>query len=341
MAANTIDLLNDPIETCRLVSHRTIHIARLFFNLTCSKIYLKLESLQPSGSFKSRGVGQYLLSRLAKASSSDKIHFYISSGGNAGLACSCAAVSLGAPVTIVVPMSTTPYMISKIKDSGAKDVVQIGESWAEADAHLREILIPEAKARGEAPIYVPPFDAQEIWDGNATLVEEVLEQLPGPPDALVCSIGGGGLLSGIMQGLDAAKYPDTRVLAVETEGAHSLALSLEKGELATLPGITSIATSLGARRVAAKAYEYAQRNSVTSVVLKDDDAIEGCIRFADDERIMVEAACGVSLALCYSGRLKERLPGLSAKSKVVIVVCGGSNVSTEMLHKWVEKRGCY
>lgn len=230
-------------------------------------------------------------------------------------------------------------MISKIKASGAKDVVQIGESWAEADAHLREVLVPEAKANGETPVYVPPFDAQEIWDGNATLVEEVLAQLPGPPDALVCSVGGGGLFSGIMQGLDAAGYSATKVLAVETQGAHSLALSLEKDELSTLPGITSIATSLGARRVAAKAYEYAQRESVTSVVLHDDDAIEGCVRFADDERIMVEAACGVSLALCYNGRLKQRLPDLTEERKVVIVVCGGSNVSAEMLHKWVEKRG--
>jgi L-serine/L-threonine ammonia-lyase len=338
MAANTINPFNNSIKTCRMVRQPTIPISRLSFDMLCSQIYLKLENLQPSGSFKSRGVGQYLLSHLAKAPSRDRIHFYISSGGNAGLACSCAAVSLGAPATIVVPMSTTPYMISKIKASGAKDVVQIGESWAEADAHLREVLIPEAKAKGETPVYVPPFDAQEIWDGNATLVEEVLEQLPGSPDALVCSVGGGGLFSGIMQGLDTAGLSATKVLAVETQGAHSLALSLEKGELSTLPGITSIATSLGARRVAAKAYEYAQRESVTSVVLKDKDAIEGCIRFADDERIMVEAACGVSLALCYNGRLKESFPDLTEKSKVAIVVCGGSNVSAEMLHKWVEQR---
>jgi L-serine/L-threonine ammonia-lyase len=338
MAANTIDPLNNLIKTCRVVRQPTIPMIRSPFDISCSQIYLKLENLQPSGSFKSRGVGQYLLSHLAKAPSREKVHFYISSGGNAGLACSCAAVSLGAPATIVVPMSTTPYMIAKIKASGAKDVVQIGESWAEADAHLREILIAEAKAKGETPVYVPPFDAQEIWDGNATLVGEVLEQLPGPPDTLVCSVGGGGLFSGIMQGLDTAGLSATKVLAVETEGAHSLALSLEKGELSTLPGITSIATSLGARRVAAKAYEYAKRDSVTSVVLNDDDAIEGCIRFADDERIMVEAACGVSLALCYNGRLKERLPNLTEKSKVVIVVCGGSNVSAEMLHNWVEDR---
>jgi L-serine/L-threonine ammonia-lyase len=227
-------------------------------------------------------------------------------------------------------------MIGKLRAAGAQDVVQHGDSWAEADAHLREVVIPAAKSRGEETVYVHPFDDQAVWDGHATLIPEVLKDLNGEaPDALVCSVGGGGLFSGIMQGLDATGAK-TKVLAVETEGAHSLALALEKGELATLPAITSIATSLGARRVAAQAYEYAKRESVTSLVLKDQDAIEGCVRFADDERIMVEPACGVSIATCYNGRLKKLLPGLTEESKVVMVVCGGSNVTASMLHGWVE-----
>jgi L-serine/L-threonine ammonia-lyase len=302
-----------------------------------SEIYLKLETLQPSGSFKSRGIGQFLLAHLSKASDRASIHFYSSSGGNAGLACVCAAVTLGAPASIVVPMSTTPYMMDKIRAAGAADVIQFGASWAEADAHLKEVVIPQASARGETPVYVPPFDAQDIWDGHATMVKEILEQLEGPPDAVVCSVGGGGLFCGMMQGLDAAGLSSVRVAAVETEGAHSLAASLEQGSLATLPAITSIATTLGARQVAAKAFEYAQRDNVTSVVLKDMEAMEGCVRFADDERIMVEAACGVSMALCYGSRLRRYLPQLTEKSKVVMVVCGGSNVNTQMLSEWTQQ----
>jgi L-serine/L-threonine ammonia-lyase len=234
-------------------------------------------------------------------------------------------------------MSTTPYMMNKIRAAGAADVIQFGASWAEADAHLNEVVIPQARARGETPVYVPPFDAQEIWDGHATMVEEILEQLEGPPDAVVCSVGGGGLFCGIMQGLDAAGHSGVRVVAVETGGAHSLALSLQQGHLATLPAITSIATTLGARRVAPKAYEYAQRESVTSVVLRDIEAMEGCVRFADDERIMVEAACGVSMAMCYNHRLRTYLPSLrTEKSKIVMVVCGGSNVNTQMLSEWTD-----
>jgi L-serine/L-threonine ammonia-lyase len=227
-------------------------------------------------------------------------------------------------------------MMDKIRAAGAADVIQFGASWAEADAHLNEVVVPQARARGETPVYVPPFDAQDIWDGHATMVGEIIDQLECPPDALVCSVGGGGLFCGIMQGLEVRGRSDVKVVAVETEGAHSLALSLQEGHLATLPAITSIATTLGARRVAPKAYEYAQRDSVTSVVLKDIEAMEGCVRFADDERIMVEAACGVSMALCYNGRLRKFLPQLTEKSKVVMVVCGGSNVNTQMLSDWTD-----
>ncbi|KAF2123895.1 serine family amino acid catabolism-related protein [Dothidotthia symphoricarpi CBS 119687] len=318
-----------------------IHSTLLSKHAGC-QIYLKLENLQPSGSFKSRGIGNFLLAHLAKTANTEEreaVHFYSSSGGNAGLACVHAAVTLGTPATIIVPMSTTEYTIAKMRAAGAAEVIQHGDSWAEADGFLKETVIPLANAKGEHAVYVPPFDASEIWDGHATMVEEIFKQLgpsSQPPDALICSVGGGGLFCGIMRGLENVNHPNLRVLAVETEGAHSLALSLEKGKLSTLPAITSIATTLGARTVASQAFAYAQRNSVRSVVLSDSVAKEGCVRFADDERIMVEAACGVSLALCYNGRLKEILPNLQRQSKVVIIVCGGSNITAKMLGDWSE-----
>ncbi|KZM28796.1 pyridoxal phosphate binding [Ascochyta rabiei] len=314
-----------------------VHSAKLSKEAGC-KIHLKLENLQPSGSFKSRGIGNYLLSHLASLATPadrDKVHFYSSSGGNAGLACVHAAVALGAPATIVVPMSTSEYMVGKIRDAGAVQVVQFGASWYEADAYLQDTVVGDARRRGEVPVYVPPFDAREIWEGNATVVHEVVDELGCEPDVLVCSVGGGGLFCGVVMGRDGVCKGAT-VLAVETQGADSLALSLREGRLATLPAITSIATSLGARTVAEQAYAYAKGAGVKNVVLTDREAMEGCVRFADDERIMVETACGVCLALCYGGRLKEVLPELTGDSNVVIVVCGGSNITEAMLHSWAE-----
>ncbi|KAJ4381489.1 catabolic L-serine/threonine dehydratase [Didymella sp. IMI 355093] len=304
-------------------------------------IYLKLENLQPSGSFKSRGIGNLMLTHLTPLppSSRSLVHFYSSSGGNAGLACVVAAVSLGAPATIVVPVSTSAFMVQKLRDAGASAVLQEGASWYEADHYLQSVVIPDAQQRGERPVYVPPFDRQEIWDGNATMVDEVLEDLGQRPDAVVCSVGGGGLFSGIMQGRERAgdEARAMKVLAIETEGADSLNLSVREGKLSTLPAITSIATTLGARTVAARAFEYSKEENVESVVLSDRDAMEGCVRFADDERIMVEASCGVSLALCYGGRLKKVLPELTEESNVVVVVCGGKNITAGMLQAWEEE----
>ncbi|KAL8868181.1 MAG: hypothetical protein Q9174_005157 [Haloplaca sp. 1 TL-2023] len=309
------------------------------------RIFLKLENLQPSGSFKSRGIGALLLHSLLNREDRGSIHFYCSSGGNAGLACVTAARTLGCPATIVVPFSTKPLMIAKIKNAGAYEVIQRGANWKEADTYMREVLLKN----DVTGVYVPPFDHPEIWKGNSTLITEIVEQLwrkgeEVPPDAMVCSVGGGGLLCGVLLGLEKHDWnAKCKVLALETEGAESLNAALQQKHLVTLPGITSIATSLGATRVAQKAFDLAQQHGVKSAVLSDAEAAMGCWRLADDERIIVEAACGLNVAVCYDGRLKKLLPDLTPESKVVIVVCGGSNITLETLmqyrweYAWSEK----
>jgi L-serine/L-threonine ammonia-lyase len=230
-------------------------------------------------------------------------------------------------------------MIAKIRAAGATEVIQHGTSWKEADTYLREeILDPLNNSPDVEGIYCPPFDDPRIWDGNSTMIDEIAKQLPGhrAPDAVVCSVGGGGLFNGVIQGLDKAGWSDVPVLAMETAGADSLNQSLKKGSHITLPGITSLATSLGAVRVSDRTYELAQRPNVKSVVLRDGEAAMGLSRLADDEKLLVELACGVSTAVCYDSRLKKLLPGLKEDSKVVIVLCGGSNVTVEMVAEWRE-----
>ena len=271
-------------------------------------------------------------------------HFFCSSGGNAGLACVVAARAFRRPCTIVVPLSTPPLMVAKLEAAGAGRVVRVGASWADADRHLRDVEMPAAPGAA----YVPPFDDPLVWAGNATLVDEVHAQLRaadadgGRPDAIVTSVGGGGLFCGIMEGLE-RHYPGAlpQVLAVETEGADSLSASLHAGEHVTLPGITSIAKSLGAVRVASRTYKQAsgRPDVVRSVMLSDAEAAMGCWRLADDERLLVEPACGASVALCYGGRLRRHLPDLTEASTVVVVVCGGSNVTLEMLVEYRAKYG--
>ncbi|GAB7359213.1 hypothetical protein MBLNU230_g5872t1 [Neophaeotheca triangularis] len=320
------------------------------------RIHLKLDLLQPSGSFKSRGIGQLMLTRLANSPTPERIHFYSSSGGNAGLACVTAARALNRPATVCVPLTTKPAMIAKIEAAGAWEVIQYGEGLREADEYLKDVVIG-GKRDGDAveAVYIPPFDDPEIWKGNQTVLEEITRQMPRgvAPDAVVCSVGGGGLFNGIVQGIlensadksrVGAGWERTQVLAVETKGADSLGTALERDEETTLQKVTSLATSLGCARVSWKCFELARRyvaeGMVKTATMSDAEAAMGCWRFADDERMMVELACGVALAVCYGGRL-ERFLGrkVDPEENVVIVVCGGSNVSSQILEQWRAEYG--
>lgn len=281
---------------------------------------------------------------LASSSAPSSVHFYCSSGGNAGLACATAALSLSRPATIVLPTSSSPLMKRKLLALGVRVEVR-GDNWAQADRYLREELL----ANDPEGIYVPPFDHPLIWDGAASLVTELREQMGDRPlHGIVCSVGGGGLLNGVMQGVTSLYSPHEtpRVLAVETVGADSLNASVVAGEHVTIPAITSIATSLGATRVSARAWEWARDRPdvLASLVVSDADAAVSCVRFADDARQLVEVSCGASLAVCYGGELRRRLgSALSddewAARNVVLEVCGGAGVTLDVLATYRDKYG--
>ena len=152
------------------------------------------------------------------------------------------------------------------------------------------------------------------------------------PDVIVVSVGGGRLLCGILEGLHRNNWPDVPVLAVETEGAASLAASLKSGRLETLPGITSIAATLGARRVTQRALDWSQHHPISSVVVSDRVAVNACLQFADDLRVVVEPACGASLSLLY-----DNAHFLGPYESVLVIVCGGAGVSIEQLLTWQEQ----
>lgn len=423
------------------------------------RIFLKLENVQPSGSFKSRAMGNQILSHLRKPEYANRrVHFYASSGGNAGLAAVCAARSLGYPCTVVVPLSTKPLMIEKLRAAGAADVIRHGETFFEAGSYMKDVIMKTSSGDDEdvAKIALHPFDNQPIWEGNSTIIDELEKQLPAPAnsdeedayrgralplDAVLCSVGGGGLLNGLVMGLEKRRsqkqivqggssttghaYMDistsetnsTRpvateprpihLLAIETDGTDSLAAAIANNALVSLPKITSQATSLGAIRVSETTFQYAVAPppgiKVHSAVLTDAEAARGVLRLADDERLLVELACGVcveaavgdtaaaaaeaaasanavasakkrkrgpnesvtdrdegygddrssstdnetdremepevgagtkSAAPVLNSKLKQLVPDLNEQSRVVIVVCGGSNVTIDMASEY-------
>jgi L-serine/L-threonine ammonia-lyase len=279
--------------------------------------WVKMDAYQPTGSFKIRGVGRLCRTLMAEGAKS----FVSSSGGNAGYAAAYAGQALGAPVTVVVPSTTPVFMREKIAALGAQVIVE-GDVWDQADALARAIA-----ARGEGS-YVSPFDHPQLWAGHSSLIDEIVAQGPAP-DAVVVAVGGGGLMCGVAEGLARHGLDGAVIVAVETTGAAALARSMEVGEQVTLGRIETIASSLGARRVADAAFAWSQSRPMVSVVVSDADAVRACARFADDHLALVEPACGAALSLAYDDH-----PALKPYARVGVIACGGVVVSLAKLAAW-------
>jgi L-serine/L-threonine ammonia-lyase len=282
------------------------------------KVFLKMEALQPSGSFKNRGIGE-ICSYYATHDNAQS--FVSSSGGNAGLAVAYSGRMLKIPVKVVIPQTTPSLMVEKIEREQAEVIIH-GEDWMAADQLARKL------AQVPGSFYISPFDHPLIWQGHATLIHEAAVQGE-KPDAIVVAVGGGGLFCGVIQGLYDVGWEDIPVFSAETEGAASLAQSIQEGRKVTLNTIKTIARSLGARQVAEKAWEWTQRHPVFPLVVSDQQALNACLRFMDDHRMLVEPACGAALASIY-----DRLIDSDKYKKVLVVVCGGNGVTTSLLQEW-------
>mmetsp|Transcript_25551 Transcript_25551/g.82676 ORF Transcript_25551/g.82676 Transcript_25551/m.82676 type:complete len:354 (-) Transcript_25551:396-1457(-) len=288
-------------------------------------IWLKLDCAQPPGSFKLRGVSRVVQLAAAKGAAG----VVSSSGGNAGIATAYAAQKLGLECVVVLPVTTPEATRKSLRDSYGATVVVRGRAWDEANVEALRLA-----AEKEWPL-VHPFDDPDLWPGHASLVDECFDQLrdagEAPPDCFVASVGGGGLLAGIMHGV--SKQQASRrvaIVAVETEGADCFSRSVAQRKPATLPNITSIAKSLGALTPSTTILEAALRKDanydVSTRVVSDTQALSAVFRFAKDYRQLVEPACGAALVACYDTAL---LP--ADVKNVVIEVCGGAVVDLPTL----------
>ncbi|MGK5005835.1 pyridoxal-phosphate dependent enzyme [Janthinobacterium sp. LB2P70] len=279
-------------------------------------IWLKLEALQPPGSFKIRGIGLACEEYARRGAS----RFISSSGGNAGIAVAYAGRQLGIPVIVVVPETTSERARALIAQEGAEVIVH-GAAWQEANALAQSMLTPQ-------DAFLHPFDDPLLWQGHAGMIDEVASAGL-KPDAVVLSVGGGGLLAGVADGLQRNGWDDVAIVAVETQGAASLAAAVAAREHVALPAVNSIATSLAARQVCAQAFSISQTRPLHSVVVSDRDAVDACQRFISDQRLVVEPACGAALAAVYG-----KVPELAPYRNVLVIVCGGVTATTQQLDHW-------
>ncbi|KAI6645923.1 Serine dehydratase-like [Oopsacas minuta] len=330
MASTQIPALSDLIIHTPLVSFPSISSPLL--PSYPHTVHLKLENLQNSSSYKIRGIGNMCIKRCQEGVK----HLVCSSGGNAGLAGVFAANKLNTPITVYLPTTTPTFIVQRLKQQSATVIVK-GDVWNVADEVARDACKEEGYG------YIPPFEHPYLWEGHASMVHEIHQDLSRrgdkkSPDLMVVAVGGGGLLNGVVQGLKEVGWESTKVLAMETIGADSLNQSYKAGYCISLPEITSIAKSLGSKSPSPTALQHVIEGRAISSTVTDAAAVDACLKFADDYRMIIEPSCGAALSVVYNTSIiaDMQLSGMLPQGKlnIVVIVCGGSVVNLQQLQEW-------
>jgi threonine dehydratase len=262
---------------------------------------LKLDLLQPTGSFKVRGATALLTAVDVPAAG-----VVAASGGNFGLAIAFAARRLGHRASVFVPDTSPPEKIAPLRRFGAEVHVVAGyyaDALAAADAHVEATGALRAHA----------YDQREVVAGQGTAALELTEDRP-DLDTLVVACGGGGLLAGAAGWVGA----DVRVVAVETVGTATFAAARRAGHPVDVEVGGLAASALGARRIGDHAWA-ASHLVDEDLVVSDDEVVEAQRRLWEACRLVAEPGGATALAALTSGRLQ-----LDAGARVGVFVCGAN-----------------
>jgi threonine dehydratase len=270
-----------------------------------SGVFLKLESLQPTGSFKVRGAANHL---RAVAADSGRVRGVIAaSSGNHGQAVAYIAQRLGIPAVIVVPETVNPLKAVRIKGFGA-ELIRCGTTMAERTA-LAGRLAQERNLH-----VVPSFDDPLIVAGQGTCGLELTEQAP-ELAAVVVPTGGGGLVSGVALALKTLR-PAVRVIGVEPRALPRFAASRAAGARVAIPFAETIADGLRGQQPGGLTWEITSRAVDQFVAVDDDAMLEAVRRLFLDAHLVVEPSGAVGVAAVLAGLVTDR--------PIAVVISGGN-----------------
>jgi threonine dehydratase len=274
-----------------------------------AEIWLKLENLQPIGSFKIRGAYNAIAQAPAEELAAGVV---TTSAGNMAQGVGWAARELGIPFTVIVPDHAPETKLAAIERLGGRYVKVSFDRWWQA--------LEERRYPGVEGFFVHPVEDEPVMAGNGTIGLELLEDLP-DPDVVVVPWGGGGLLVGIASAVKALR-PETEVRAVELETAAPLAASLAAGEPREFDYRPTWVDGAGARALLPKMWELGRPLVSGSDVVTLAETAAAVRLLAERVRVVAEGAGALAVASALSGR-----PG---GGKVVAIVSGG-NIDSSVL----------
>jgi threonine dehydratase len=281
-----------------------------------AEIWLKLENLQPIGSFKIRGASN----RMALASKAELAKgVWTASAGNMAQGVAWNARRLGIPCTVVVPEGAPATKLAAVERLGGKVVPVPHDEWFDTfRTHKRE---------GIEGLFVHAFSDDAVMAGNGTIGLEILEDLS-DVDAVVVPFGGGGLSGGIASALRALS-PRTKVYAAEADTSAPLLASLTKGEATEIDHKRTFVDGIGGPRVFPEMFTIAKELLAGSLLASLDEIAAAIRLLVERNRVVAEGAAGAAVAAALAGR--------AGTGKVVAIVSGG-NIDTKTLATILEGR---
>lgn len=281
-------------------------------------IYLKLENLQKTGSFKIRGAYN-CISQLTKGEKAKGV--VTASAGNHAQSVAYACLSFGIKATVVMPKGTPLTKASSCKSFGA-EIIFNGNTYDDAYEKAMEIC------RETNQIFVHAFDDYHVIAGQGTIGLEILDQ-PEPIDMIVVPIGGGGLISGISIAIK-EKNPSIKIIGVEAAEAASAFLSRKEGKIVHLPMVKTIADGIAVKSVGEKTFPIIEKYVDDIVTVNEEEIAEAILMFMEQGKLTVEGAGAAPLAALLGEKVKF-------KGKRVVLVISGGNIDVNMVARIIER----
>ncbi|MCQ6276975.1 threonine ammonia-lyase [Bacillus sp. V3B] len=301
------------------IVHKTpLDYSHTFSQYSDNKVYLKLENLQKTGSFKVRGSYNKMIS-LRKEELQQGV--VAASAGNHAQGVAYASTMLGIPCTIVMPTGAPLSKVQATKTYGANVELQ-GAVFDEALAYALELKDQTGAA------FVHAFDDEAIIAGQGTVGLEIMEQLP-EVDAIICPVGGGGLIAGLAAAVK-EKNPSIQVYGVEAMACPSMAQSLKAKKPLTVDASPTMADGIAVKRPGEHTFRLVQQYVDEMLSVNEMEIAQTMLMLLERNKLLVEGSGAVSLA----AMLYEKLP---IKNKKVVTVISGGNVDVSFISRIIER----
>jgi threonine dehydratase len=286
--------------------------------LISGSVFLKLENLQRTGSYKERGA----LNRLLTLSDEERQNILVAaSAGNHAQAVAYHATRLRLRSEVWMPLTTPLVKVSSTKAFGAEVVLE-GTNFDEAFAAARK------RCEAAGATFIHPFDDERVIAGQGTVGLELLEQVP-TLDVVIVPVGGGGLIAGIAVALKHAN-PSIRVIGVQTALLPSMIEAVKLGEPVDLPGKATIADGIAVRSAGEKTLPIVRR-LIDDLVLVDEEEIAAAVLLLlEREKTFAEGAGAVAVAALMHRKL-------SLTGKRVAAIVSGGNMDVTLLSRIIER----